>query len=159
MVGSSPKTLGGAFREPFRQTRGLSADKSNPMKTASMLLLITALAFAGCATRPQSITAAYVPEATYADISRDDAVKEQARIIDELGKATKQQEATADGDFYGVLLIGIPAGGDDLAIKIASLKGYLQQLQKVAVAKWPDFHCEVDPSTLDREDFSKKKRR
>jgi hypothetical protein len=69
------------------------------------MVIVTAT---GCATRPESIAASYVSHEKYSDA---DCTKLATQISDaraELAKVSEEQNSKANGDAWGVFLLGIP---------------------------------------------------
>jgi hypothetical protein len=85
-----------------------------------------AASLGACAASPDNIPAATIPPSIYAGYSCDRLLGLQHRIEIALQNAMLQQQSAANGDAWGVFLIGLPTasmGGGDIAPQVASLKG------------------------------------
>lgn len=102
------------------------------------LMIIAAIALAGCAKKPADIPASYVSPMKYDTWSCQQLAQESARVDDAYTKAATQQEEARSADTMGVILLGLPVSslsGGNVAPQIASLKGEQEVLAKAMIRK------------------------
>lgn len=102
------------------------------------VVLIAFGMLAACAKAPDAIQASYTSDYTYQPLSCQQLAGEQARVQDALNRASAQQSQARTNDVVGVLLIGLPVSslsGDNVAPEVAKLKGDLEALHRVQLAK------------------------
>lgn len=102
--------------------------KFNPLLTA--LLLGTTLVM-GCATRPSSIPAGYIPHQRYAGLDCNGLRLERAHTTRQLASFESQQNMKANIDALTVFFFLVPASafsGDHTA-HIARLKGEMDAIE------------------------------
>lgn len=106
-------------------------------------MLFAAVALAGCATRPEQISAAYVSPQIYASLDCEQLKSEYRNVKWRLDAATESQNARADQDALmtgvGVLLIwpalfAVGSHGDGSA-NVAELKGHKAALETAMDSK------------------------
>ena len=90
---------------------------------------------AGCATRPESISASYVSHEKYTD---GDCAKLATQISDaraELAKVSEEQNSKANGDAWGVFLLGIPFSqlSGDKEADVARWKGEVAAIETAQI--------------------------
>lgn len=101
-----------------------------PRKTLLTAVAVAVLA-SGCASRPSSISAAYVPFEKYTDHACQNlnALLYDAR--DKLRDASDQQDSKANMDALGVFLVGIPISklSGDHEADVARWKGEVAAIE------------------------------
>ena len=118
------------------------------------LILATGL-IRGCASRPESIEAAYVSPLAYRDYSCSQLTQELRRIGRNAQEVAGDQHNTANTDAVavGVGIIFWPAflflAGDDRAEEFARLKGEADAVEQAAITK--DCHDLVEQIGQERE--------
>ena len=112
------------------------------MKQLCALLLSVGFVLSGCASRPESIEAAYVSPLEYSDYNCSQLAQELRRIGRKVQEVAGDQsdQATNDAVAMGVgLVIFWPALffliGDDRAEEFARLKGESEAVEQAAIAK------------------------
>ena len=90
---------------------------------------------AGCATRPESISASYVSHEKYAD---GDCAMLTTQISDaraELAKVSEEQNSKANVDAWGVFLLGIPFSklSGDKEADVARWKGEVAAIETAQI--------------------------
>jgi hypothetical protein len=106
------------------------------MKKLTLILAVALIA--GCAKKPESISAAYVSELTYQPLTCEQLAGEQARLSAAYASAAQQQNQARTGDVVGVILVGLPVSsmtGDNIAPEIARLKGEQEAVRKAMLSK------------------------
>ncbi len=104
---------------------------------AKTVTLIGALLISACAKDPEQIAAVDVG-ADYSRFSCKQLVTEKTKITQDLANLSAKQKSAANGDAWGVFLLGLPlssmSGGDQEAL-IAVAKGKVQAIDRQIVAK------------------------
>lgn len=98
-------------------------------------LLLAALG-SGCASRPETIHAAYVSESKYEGWTKERMAQEQTNLVYALKSASQRQHKTRADDTAGIWLLGLPVAsmtGRGIEAEIASLKGELKALHAAAM--------------------------
>ncbi len=100
------------------------------------LIVVAAIAMLGaCASRPESIPASYVSHEKYAagDCTRLATQMSDARA--ELAKVSEMQNSKANGDAFGVFLLGIPFSqlSGDHAADVAKWKGEVEAIDTAQI--------------------------
>jgi len=107
------------------------------MKTKVMMLAL-ALALSACAKRPDAIVPADIPMAAYTNLSCEQLAQEYLKEQTSLTAVSKQQHDAANGDAFGVFLIGVPMSstfGGDKQGQVAVAKGKVQAIQSAMMSK------------------------
>ncbi|MBB4349316.1 hypothetical protein [Aliirhizobium cellulosilyticum] len=107
------------------------------MKTKVMMLAL-ALALSACAKRPDAIVPADIPMAAYTNLSCEQLAQEYLKEQTSLTAVSKQQHDAANGDAFGVFLIGVPMSstfGGDKEGQVAVAKGKVQAIQSAMMSK------------------------
>jgi len=110
------------------------------------LAVALAIVAGACAKSPESIAPSYVSDITYRQVSCADLAVESARLQQALARTSTQQEQARGNDTVGVILLGLPVSslsGDNIAPEIARLKGELEAIHRVGLAK----KCSLPPPT------------
>lgn len=105
------------------------------MRKYAPLILIIPLA--SCATHPEKIKAADIPEAAYAGRTCEDLIAERDAIVTQLEVDEKKQKQAVVGDAVGVFLVGVPVSsalGGDRETDISVAKGKRQAIEKAMQA-------------------------
>lgn len=92
----------------------------------AIFAVASAIALAGCAQSPKSISAAYISPNQYTGLSCKELSDEGQRADAALTQASAQQEQAHGSDVASVILIGVPVStlsGSNVAPQVASLKG------------------------------------
>ncbi|RFB93591.1 hypothetical protein B5K11_13800 [Rhizobium leguminosarum bv. trifolii] len=95
-------------------------------------------ALAGCAKRPDAIVQVDIPMAAYTNLSCEALAGELKRERAKLDDLSKQQISAANGDAFGVFLVGVPIGsvaGGDKEGEIAASKGKVSAMQSAGMSK------------------------
>lgn len=93
---------------------------------------------AGCAQRPDEITATPTSDLQYRSLACPQLRGEYDRINAELFRLGRAQHDKAEQDAFGVFMVGVPVGsmsGGDYKPQIATMKGQLQAIAAVSGAK------------------------
>lgn len=103
-----------------------------------MLIGLMLASSAGCAKRPSAIVPVDIPMAAYTNLSCEQLAQETVKEQTALAAASKSQTEAANGDAFGVFLIGVPissvAGGDKEG-DIAVMKGKVQAIDSARKSK------------------------
>ncbi|MGM4910472.1 hypothetical protein [Rhizobium sp. 768_B6_N1_8] len=104
------------------------------------LILAAALAAAltSCAKRPDAIVQADIPMQAYTNLSCQQIASEHAKEKVKLDGLSKQQISAANGDAFGVFLVGVPIGsvaGGDKEGEVAVSKGKVSAMESAALSK------------------------
>lgn len=105
------------------------------IKWIAPLLVIAATA---CAQKPENIAAIEVSGDPYRGYSCSKLKSEHLKITQELEVASADQKKAANGDAWGVFLIGLPVSsmsGQDKEAAIAVAKGRIQLLERKMLNK------------------------
>lgn len=105
------------------------------MKKTAILL---ALFVAACAQQPDKISAIAVSGDPYRGFSCKQINAEHLKISQELEAASADQKRAANGDAWGVFLLGLPVSsmsGADKEAAIAVAKGRLNELDRKRLEK------------------------
>jgi type IV pilus biogenesis protein CpaD/CtpE len=107
-----------------------------------MKRLILAAAFAAaltsCAKRPDAIVQADIPMQAYTNLSCPQIASEHNKEKVKLDGLSKQQISAANGDAFGVFLVGVPIGsvaGGDKEGEVAVSKGKVSAMESAALSK------------------------
>ncbi|EJB07928.1 hypothetical protein Rleg9DRAFT_6951 [Rhizobium leguminosarum bv. trifolii WSM597] len=93
---------------------------------------------AGCAKRPDAIVQADIPMAAYTNLSCQALAVELKKEQVKLDGLSKQQISAANGDAFGVFLVGVPIGsvaGGDKEGDVAVSKGKVSAMQSAGMSK------------------------
>jgi starvation-inducible outer membrane lipoprotein len=113
------------------------------MRKAVMFCAVCLMTFS-CAKPPDAIAPSYVSDITYRSLSCNDLAVENARFTQALATASKQQEQARTNDTVGIIMLGLPVSsmsGDNIAPEIARLKGEIEAIHRVGLAK----KCNLPP--------------
>ena len=90
---------------------------------------------AGCANRPESIRASHVSFEKYIDLDCPALTTRLSDTRAELDKFSKMQDSKANGDAFGVFLLGIPFSkmSGDHEGDVARLKGEVEAIETAQV--------------------------
>lgn len=106
------------------------------MSIAKFGLLAAALiVVGGCANRPESIRASHVSHEKYTQLECPALATKLADTRAELDKYSKMQDSKANGDAFGVFLLGIPFSklSGDHEGDVARLKGEVEAIDTAQV--------------------------
>ena len=95
-------------------------------------------ALSGCAKRPDAIVPADIPMAAYTGGSCASLARELVTEQEKLATLSKAQQDAANGDAFGVFLIGVPLGsvtGGDKEGEVAVQKGKVVAIQNAMRSK------------------------
>lgn len=104
-------------------------------KVALCVVALSAVMAAGCANRPETISASFVSHERYIDLDCDQLIAKIGDTRTELDKVSKLQDSKANGDAWGVFLLGVPfskLSGDHEA-DVARLKGEVQAIETAQI--------------------------
>jgi hypothetical protein len=101
----------------------------------SIALLSAVTVVAGCANRPESIAASYISHERYTDLDCQQLVTKITDTRAELDKVSKMQDSKANGDAWGVFLLGVPFSklSGDHEGDVARLKGEVQAIETAQI--------------------------
>ncbi|MEL6609299.1 MAG: hypothetical protein AAFO93_10355 [Pseudomonadota bacterium] len=102
------------------------------------LALFAVVTVAACAKQPDQIAAVPVAGDPYSRLGCKALASEHLKISQELEAASAAQKAAANGDAWGVVLLGLPLSsmtGGDKETLIAIAKGRLNEIRRVQVEK------------------------
>jgi hypothetical protein len=105
---------------------------------SKVMMLAFALALTACAKRPDAIVPADIPMAAYSNQSCEQLAQEYIKEQTSLTAVSKQQHDAANGDAFGVFLIGVPMSstfGGDKEGQVAVAKGKVQAIQSAMMSK------------------------
>jgi hypothetical protein len=107
-----------------------------PFKCAAALFLSSLLLIA-CATRPESIHASYVSYEKYMDLDCPAMATKMVETRAQLARYSELQNSKANGDAWGVFLLGIPFSklSGDVEGDVARLKGEVEALDTAEIKK------------------------
>lgn len=108
------------------------------MKIMKILAVWAILVSAGCAKQPDQIAAVEVGSDAYARHSCSQLAAEELRVNQEVANLSARQQSAANGDAWGVFLIGLPVssmGGGDQEAAISIAKGKQQAIDRQQLAK------------------------
>lgn len=100
--------------------------------------VLALLPLAACAKRPDAIVPVDIPMAAYASESCPDLARELVAEQGKLAASSKQQNNAANGDAFGVFLIGVPMSsltGGDKEGEISVQKGKVLSIQNTMKSK------------------------
>lgn len=103
------------------------------LRTLSILAL--ALAVTGCANRPESIRASHVSHEKYTHLDCTQLATKMTDTRADLDKFSKMQDSKANGDAFGVFLLGVPFSklSGDHEGDVARLKGEVEAIDTAQV--------------------------
>ncbi|MEJ8307420.1 hypothetical protein [Agrobacterium larrymoorei] len=97
-----------------------------------LTLLVSGLAVAACAKRPDAIVPVDVPMAAYSNMDCQALAQEYLKEQTALSAVSKQQNDAATGDAFGVFLVGVPMSstfGGDKEGQVAITKGKVNAIE------------------------------
>lgn len=94
-------------------------------------------ALAACANRPETIKASYVAHEKYMDDECDQLTAKMADARQNLVKVSEQQNSKANGDAWGVFLLGIPVSklSGDHEADVGKWKGEVEAIDTAQIRK------------------------
>ncbi|QXT39425.1 hypothetical protein [Gymnodinialimonas ceratoperidinii] len=98
-----------------------------------LILLVSILAACACAQRPENIAAADIGPNPYTGYNCSQLAAEELSITQELANLSADQNRAANGDAFGVFLLGLPVSsmtGADQETNIAIARGRLQAIDE-----------------------------
>jgi len=107
------------------------------MRRTSTLVAL-GLVLAGCAKEPDKIAAVEIGGGAYAGYSCKKLGAERLQISQDLENLSAKQKSAANGDAWGVFLLGLPLSsmsGNDQEALIAVAKGKIQSIDRVRAQK------------------------
>lgn len=114
----------------------MNSERQFSQKSSFKLIVLFGIALvAGCAASPEDIAATYTSGDQFKGWSCEKILAEQKSVASDLAVASAKQEETRSDDIAGVILLAVPVGsmsGEDLAPKIARLKGERDALDRIA---------------------------
>ncbi|WP_319520180.1 hypothetical protein [uncultured Martelella sp.] len=102
------------------------------MKSIFLAVCVAAVALSGCARRPDAITATTIPMQAYTGDSCSSLRQQLANEKSNLSALSKQQNDAANGDAFGVFLVGVPLSslsGGDKEGEISNAKGKINAME------------------------------
>jgi hypothetical protein len=112
------------------------------MRKTIIILAASAVSLSACAKRPDAIAPIDIPMAAYQNQDCGSLAQEYMKEQTTLAALSKQQNDAANGDAFGVFLIGVPMSstfGGDKEGKVAVSKGKLQSIENNMKSK----RCDV----------------
>ncbi|PDS85438.1 hypothetical protein E0H54_27010 [Rhizobium leguminosarum bv. viciae] len=109
-----------------------------PFTKKIIIAFAATAALAGCAKRPDAIVQVDIPMAAYTNLSCEALAAELKKERAKLDDLSKQQISAANGDAFGVFLVGVPIGsvaGGDKEGEIAASKGKVSAMQSAGMSK------------------------
>ena len=106
--------------------------------TSGAVIILTAAALSSCAKRPDAIVPVDIPIAAYSNQSCQQLGQEMLKEQQNLAALSKAQNDAANGDAFGVFLIGVPVGsvaGGDKEGQVAVAKGKVQAIDSTMKSK------------------------
>ncbi|MDX3929279.1 MAG: hypothetical protein QHC90_26190 [Shinella sp.] len=100
--------------------------------------LAASLAISGCAKRPDAIVPVDIPMAAYTNLDCQGLSQELIKEQTTLASLSKQQNQAANGDAFGVFLLGVPASsafGGDKEGQVAVSKGKVNAIESTLKSK------------------------
>ncbi|MDP3925902.1 MAG: hypothetical protein Q8Q84_21450 [Hydrogenophaga sp.] len=97
--------------------------------------LLAASVLVGCANRPESIRASFVSHERFTELNCSQLTTKLADTRSELDKFSKMQDSKANGDAFGVFLLGIPFSklSGDHEGDVARLKGEVEAIETAQI--------------------------
>lgn len=97
--------------------------------------VVAAATLMGCANRPESIRASFVSHERFIDLDCTQLTTKLADTRAELEKYSKMQDSKANGDAFGVFLLGIPFSklSGDHEGDVARLKGETEAIETAQI--------------------------
>jgi hypothetical protein len=113
------------------------------------LLFLCGLLLLACANRPESIRASYVAYEKYVDLDCQAMGAKMAETRAQLARYSDLQNSKANGDAFGVFLLGIPFSKltGDVEGDVARLKGEVEAIETAEIRK----KCGSTPATAARD--------
>jgi len=108
------------------------------MKFRYIAVALAATVASSCAKRPDAIVPADIPMAAYTGQTCPALQTELAKEKAALSAVSKQQHDAANGDAFGVFLIGVPMSstfGGDKEGQVAVAKGKVQAIENAMKSK------------------------
>lgn len=103
-----------------------------------IFVALALLPLAACAKRPDAIVPTEIPMAAYSNLDCVGLTRELATEQGKLAALSKQQNNAANGDAFGVFLVGVPMSsltGGDKEGDISVQKGKVISIQSTMKAK------------------------
>jgi hypothetical protein len=100
-----------------------------------LISVVVVASFVGCANRPESIRASFVSHERFIDLDCAQLSTKLADTRAELEKYAKMQDSKANGDAFGVFLLGIPFSklSGDHEGDVARLKGEIEAIETAQI--------------------------
>ncbi len=109
------------------------------MKISNLAFALSgALIVAGCAKKPETIQAAYVPTFGYEGLSCQQLSEEEVRLAAAYNQVADQQNQARQNDTMGVIFLGLPVSslsGDNVAGQVAQVKGQQEAVRQTLLKK------------------------
>lgn len=102
------------------------------MKRLLALMTVT-VALSGCAQQPENIAAVEVGTDAYSTMNCRQLAAEELAVNQSLENSSADQRRAANGDAWGVFLLGLPVSsmsGNDREAEIAIARGQLQAIDR-----------------------------
>ena len=121
-------------------------------------IAVVGIGLAGCASRPEDISATYVSPLQYQNYSCDQIGTEIGRVSSQVSEISGAQDSTATGDAVALgvgLVLFWPAlffmiGGDHEE-ELARLKGEYEALESAAIQNECDIAPQLEEARIERE--------
>jgi hypothetical protein len=101
----------------------------------ALFLALTVSLVAGCANRPETISASFVSHEKFSNLDCTQLATRMSDTRAELDKYSKMQDSKATGDAWGVFLLGVPFSklSGDHEGDVARLKGEVEAIDTAQV--------------------------
>ena len=122
-------------------SRGVELSCNFQLREIMKKLAVTLVAIAtltACAKQPDQIAAVEVAPDAYKSYSCSKLAAEKLSITQDLENLSAKQKSAANGDAWGVFLLGLPLSsmsGNDQEAMISIAKGKVQAIERAQVAK------------------------
>jgi hypothetical protein len=109
--------------------------KTSTDKLLGVFILTVATLAAGCANRPETISASFVSHERFIDLDCTQLNTKMSDTRSELDKYSQMQNSKATGDAWGVFLLGVPFSklSGDHEGDVARLKGEVQAIETAQI--------------------------
>ena len=114
------------------------AEGAKAMTASKIRVIGSVLVSTGCAEQPDQIAAVEIGSDAYARHSCSQLAAEDLKVNQEVANLSARQKSAANGDAWGVFLIGLPVssmGGGDQEAAISVAKGKQQAIDRQQLAK------------------------
>jgi len=106
-------------------------------KIVLLVTVSTTIAMAGCASRPESISASTIAYEKYMDFTCEQLAMKKSEARADLAEASSKQNTKANWDFATVWFVLVPVSqiSGDYEAEVAKLKGTVEAIDTAQVIK------------------------